>query len=87
MDGQYKIFLKLKNIKCTFQKINLKPQKIFTQDSSKNQFLTSRWTCVEYARRFLVINCNITFGDIDMAASMFEKLPEAYDIQNPNEQI
>jgi glutathionylspermidine amidase/synthetase len=41
-----------------------------------NIYCGIKWQCIEYVRRWLIINCNVTFEQIDMAYMMFstEKL-------------
>ena len=47
-----------------------------------NNFLTGlKWQCVELARRYLIINHNITFPEVDNAYQIFD-LDYFYDLNN-----
>ena len=40
-----------------------------------------KWQCVEYARRWLLVNTGTVFGDVDIAADMWNKIDYLTDVK------
>ena len=60
---------------------------MFTAAISTKYFIKSRYQCVEYARRFIIINYDLTFQDIDLAGHMFKVITHYFDLKNDGAKV
>jgi glutathionylspermidine amidase/synthetase len=53
---------------------------IYDSNHWKDVYTGIKWQCVEYARRWLLIKKGATFGDVDIAADIWNKINHLTDI-------
>ncbi|MDH5473514.1 MAG: CHAP domain-containing protein [Gammaproteobacteria bacterium] len=53
---------------------------IFEPNNLKNTYTGIKWQCVEYARRWLLINKGAVYGDVDTAADIWDKINNLTDV-------
>lgn len=46
----------------------------------KGTYTGIKWQCVEYARRWLLVHDGVVFGDIDIAANMWDKIDHVTNV-------
>lgn len=46
----------------------------------KGTYTGIRWQCVEYARRWLLINTGAVYGDVDVAADIWDRIDHLTDL-------
>jgi len=56
-------------------------------DSSEDHYTGMSWQCVEYARRYWILNFGIQFGDVKTANEIYSKMPAVTKISNNTEVI
>lgn len=54
---------------------------IFSPNRWKGTYTGIKWQCVEYARRWLLINTGAVFGDVDIAADIWDKVDHLTDVR------
>jgi len=54
---------------------------IFEPNHWNGTYTGIKWQCVEYARRWLLINSGAVFGDVDIAADLWDKIDHLTDIK------
>jgi len=59
---------------------------IFEPNKWNGTYTGIKWQCVEYARRWLLINTGAVYGDIDIAADLWDKINFLTDVKT-NRQI
>jgi hypothetical protein len=59
---------------------------IFEPNEWHGTYTGIKWQCVEYARRWLLINTGAVYGDVDIAADIWDKIDHLTDI-NTKRQI
>lgn len=59
---------------------------IFEPNKWNGTYTGIKWQCVEYARRWLLINAGAVYGDIDIAADFWDKIDYLTDVKT-NKQI
>jgi len=59
---------------------------IFEPNKWNGTYTGIKWQCVEYARRWLLINAGAIYGDIDIAADLWDKIDYLTDVKT-NKQI
>jgi len=59
---------------------------IFEPNKWNGTYTGIKWQCVEYARRWLLINAGAVYGDIDIAADFWDKIDYLTDVET-NKQI
>jgi hypothetical protein len=59
---------------------------IFEPNRWNGTYTGIKWQCVEYARRWLLINTGTVFGDVDIAADIWDKIDHLTDVKT-REQI
>ena len=59
---------------------------IFEPSKWKGSYTGIKWQCVEYARRWLLINTGAVYGDVDIAADIWDKIDFLTDVKT-NKQI
>lgn len=47
---------------------------VYAKNYYQNTYTGIQWQCVEYARRWLLINHNMVYGDVDIAADIWNKI-------------
>ena len=48
----------------------------------KGTYTGIKWQCVEYARRWLLVHDGVVFGDIDIAANMWDRINHVTNVSN-----
>lgn len=59
---------------------------IFEPNRWKGTYTGIKWQCVEYARRWLLINTGAVYGDVDIAADIWGRIDHLTDVKT-NRQI
>jgi CHAP domain len=54
---------------------------IFEPNQWNGTYTGIKWQCVEYARRWLLINTGTVFGDVDIAADIWDKIDYLTDVK------
>lgn len=54
---------------------------IFEANYRNGTYTGIKWQCVEYARRWLLINTGAVFGDVDIAADLWDKIDYLTDVK------
>ena len=52
---------------------------IYDPNQWNGRYTGIKWQCVEYARRWLLINTGTVFGDVDIAADLWDKIDHLTD--------
>jgi len=61
---------------------NCQPGCVILEPNSWNGIYTGiKWQCVEYARRWLLINTGAVYGDVDIAADIWDKIDHLTDVK------
>ena len=47
----------------------------------KGTYTGIKWQCVEYARRWLLVNTGAVYGDVDIAADIWDKIDHLIDVK------
>ena len=53
---------------------------IYEPNQWKGEYTGIKWQCVEYARRWLLMNKGMTYGDVDFAADIWNEINHLTDI-------
>ena len=53
---------------------------IFEPNKFNNTYTGIKWQCVEYARRWLLINKGAVYGDVDIASDIWNKINSLTDV-------
>jgi glutathionylspermidine amidase/synthetase len=51
----------------------------------KNVYTGIRWQCVEYARRWLLVNKGAVYSDVDVAADIWDEIDHLTDVRTNRE--
>jgi hypothetical protein len=54
---------------------------IFEPNQWSGTYTGIKWQCVEYARRWLLINTGTVFGDVDIAADIWDRIDHLTDVK------
>ena len=54
---------------------------IFEPNRWNGTYTGIKWQCVEYARRWLLINTGTVFGDVDIAADIWDRIDKLTDVK------
>jgi len=54
---------------------------IFEPNKWNGTYTGIKWQCVEYARRWLLINTGAVYGDVDIAADIWDKIDHLTDVK------
>ena len=54
---------------------------IFEPNKWNGTYTGIKWQCVEYARRWLLINTGAVYGDVDIAADIWDKIDYLTDVK------
>ena len=54
---------------------------IFKPNQWNGTYTGIRWQCVEYARRWLLMNTGAVFGDVDIAADIWDKIDHLTEVK------
>lgn len=54
---------------------------IFEPNNWNGTYTGIKWQCVEYARRWLLVNTGAVYGDVDIAADIWDKIDHLTDIK------
>ncbi|HYQ73295.1 MAG TPA: CHAP domain-containing protein [Gammaproteobacteria bacterium] len=54
---------------------------IFEPNRWKGTYTGIKWQCVEYARRWLLVNAGAVYGDVDIAADIWDRIDHLTDVK------
>ena len=54
---------------------------IFSPNKWRDTYTGIKWQCVEYARRWLLVNKGAVYGDVDIAADIWDKVDHLTDVE------
>jgi len=54
---------------------------IFEPNKWNGTYTGIKWQCVEYARRWLLVNTGAVYGDVDIAADIWDKIDHLTDVK------
>jgi hypothetical protein len=54
---------------------------IFEPNKWNGTYTGIKWQCVEYARRWLLVNTGAVYGDVDIAADIWDKIDHLIDVK------
>jgi len=54
---------------------------IFEPNQSNGTYTGIKWQCVEYARRWLLVNTGAVYGDVDIAADIWDKIDHLTNVK------
>jgi len=54
---------------------------IFEPNNWNGTYTGIKWQCVEYARRWLLVNTGAVYGDVDIAADIWDKIDHLIDLK------
>ena len=54
---------------------------IFEPNNWNGTYTGIKWQCVEYARRWLLVNTGAVYGDVDIAADIWDKIDHLTDVK------
>ena len=55
---------------------------IFDPNQWNGTYTGIKWQCVEYARRWLLVNTGAVYGDVDIAADIWDKIDHLTDVKS-----
>lgn len=58
---------------------------VFEPAKHQGTYTGIKWQCVEYARRWLLVNNGTVYGDVDVAADIWNKIDHVKDVKSGRE--